>query len=222
MMTIVEKAQKWVRQSSGETRPTTGKVREISASLYKELADTSIDHVFHLCEQLLDERSWALNIIAYDWAYRVRSQYNDSTFSVFEHWLKHYVRDWDDCDDFCTHALGVLISQKNELFKEVMKWTEHPDFWVRRGAAVSLIYSIRKGTYDGLHPLLISDALLNDDHYLVLKGYGWMLKVLSQKEPDKVYRYLLEHKADMPRLSFRYAMEKMGKDMKDTLMDKRS
>lgn len=220
MDNIVEEAQKRVDQNGTNRRATTGKVRAISASLYKELEDTSIEHVFGLCEQLLNERSWALNIIAYDWAYRVRGQYNETTFAVFEHWLKDYVRDWDDCDDFCTHALGMLVSQRNDLFDRVLKWTEHPDFWVRRGAAVSLIYSIRKDRYDGLRPLLVADALLNDEHYLVLKGYGWMLKVLSQKEPDTVYRYLLDNKDEMPRLSFRYALEKMDKEMKDRLMER--
>lgn len=28
-----------------------------------------------------------------------------------------------------------------------------------------------------------------DEHDLVRKGYGWMLKSLSTKEPDKVYIY---------------------------------
>lgn len=219
-MNIVEKAQWKIKKTSERSRLTTGKVRAISSALYKELEDKSLDHVFHLCEQLLNERSWALNIIAYDWAYRVRNQYNESTFEVFERWLKEYVSDWDDCDDFCTHALGELISQRNELFEHVMEWTEHPDFWVRRGAAVSLIYSIRKNKYQGIEPFVISDALLKDDHYLVLKGYGWMLKVLSQREPEAVYQYLLDKKENMPRISFRYALEKMSKEMKESLMSK--
>ena len=28
----------------------------------------------------------------YDWAYKVRKQYNENTFSVFESWLIKYVR----------------------------------------------------------------------------------------------------------------------------------
>lgn len=218
MYNVVEDANKRVNELRESSKRTTGNVRAVSASLYRKLEDKSIDHVFALCEQLLEERSWALWIIAYDWAYRVRSQYNDKTFAVFDSWVKNYVRNWDDCDDFCTHALGELIRQNNALFSEVIKWTEHPDFWVRRAAAVSLIYPIKKGNYDGIDPFLISDALLTDDHYLVLKGYGWMLKVLSQKEPQSVYAYLLNKKDIMPRLAFRYAMEKLGKEMKVNLM----
>lgn len=218
MFNVVDESKNRINILKEESKLTTGRVRSISSSLYKSIEDKNINEVFQLCEHLLDERSWALGVIAYDWAFRVRKQYNEKTFLVFENWLKTYVTDWGDCDDFCTHAIGELIVQNNELFNDVIKWTEHPDFWVRRAAAVSLVYPIRKNKYEGLNPLLISDALLNDNHHLVLKGYGWMLKVLSQREPDVVYDYLSKKKDIMPRVSFRYAIEKLSKEMKENLM----
>jgi 3-methyladenine DNA glycosylase AlkD len=61
-------------------------------------------------------------------------------------------------------------------------------------------------------------GILNE-HYLVLKGYGWMLKVLSQAEPESVFDYLAKRKKAMPRISFRYAIEKYGKELKARLME---
>lgn len=219
MFNVVEEAQKRIDKIKEESRLTTGAVRSVSSSLFRELNDQSIESIFSLCEQLLNERSWSLSIIAYDWAYRVRNQYNESTFDIFEQWLKNYVTDWDDCDDFCTHAFGELISQRNDLFDRVLTWVDHPGFWVRRAAAVVLIYPIKKNKYDNINPFQISDALLLDEHYLVLKGYGWMLKVLSQREPEMVFQYLLDKREVMPRISFRYALEKMNKEMKSRLMN---
>lgn len=219
MINIVEEAQKKIDKIKEESRLTTGAVRSVSSTLFRELNDQSIESIFNYCEQLLNERSWSLSIIAYDWAYRVRNQYNETTFDIFELWLKNYVTGWGDCDDFCTHAFGELISQRNELIDRVVLWTDHPDFWVRRAAAVVLIYPIKKNKYDDINPFQISDALLQDEHYLVLKGYGWMLKVLSQREPNQVFQYLLDKKETMPRTSFRYAMEKMSKEMKSRLMN---
>ncbi len=219
MINIVEEAQKKIDKIKEESRLTTGAVRSVSSTLFRELNDQSIESIFNYCEQLLNERSWSLSIIAYDWANRVRNQYNETTFDIFELWLKNYVTGWGDCDDFCTHAFGELISQRNELIDRVVLWTDHPEFWVRRAAAVVLIYPIKKNKYDDINPFQISDALLQDEHYLVLKGYGWMLKVLSQKEPNQVFQYLLDKKETMPRTSFRYAMEKMSKEMKSRLMN---
>lgn len=162
-----------------------------------------------------------MGVIAYDFAYRVRNQYDDNTFSIFESWLSEYVRGWGDCDDFCTHAFGTLLIQKPELFFKIILWTNREEFWMRRAAAVILIPSINQNKYNKLEPFLVSERLMKDDNDLVRKGYGWMLKVLSLKEPEQVYKYLMNNRDVMPRVSFRYAMEKMSKDKKEKLMNLR-
>jgi len=218
MHDIVIQAKNRLGSLSRVNGMTTGEVRKISSELYKTIEDKSIDIVLMLCEHLLNERKWALGIIAYDWAYRVRKQYTDNTFHIFERWLKEYIIGWSDCDDFCTHAFGELLSHKNELFTFILKWTEDPNYCVRRAAAVVLIYPIKVNKYENINPYLISDSLMNDSHYLVLKGYGWMLKVLSQVERDNVINYLIKNKDNMPRVAFRYALEKLDNDTKSSLM----
>lgn len=219
MIDVVSQARSELAKVTTGRKPRTGAVRAVSAAMFRELRDKGIDNVLGACELLLNERQWALGIIAYDWAYRVRKQYNDKTFIVFERWLKEYITDWGDCDDFCTHAFGALLSQNNELFAHVKGWTEHPNFAVRRAAPVVLIYPIKQGKYQGFDPFIISDALMNDEHYLVLKGYGWMLKVLSEAEPKAVYEYVLRNKSTMPRVALRYAIEKMDKDLRSSLLN---
>ncbi len=59
---------------------------------------------------------------------------------------------------------------------------------------------------------------MNDQEDLVRKGYGWMLKVLSTKEPQLVYDYLVKYKDVMPRIAFRYALKKMDQERKIELM----
>jgi 3-methyladenine DNA glycosylase AlkD len=197
---------------------TTAQVRSISAQVFSMIEDPRIDLVLDLCEQLLDDRRWACGVVAYDWAFRMRRQYSERTFATFEGWLETYVRGWGDCDDFCTHAFGALLGRHGHLFDRILTWTEHPDFWVRRAAAVILIYPMRKGQLQGMGPFTVADRLMRDDHHLVLKGYGWMLKELSESRPDDVYQYLLAHKADMPRVAFRYALEKLDAARKTALM----
>ena len=202
---------------TNENHIRTPEIRAISARLFQSLQDKSIEEVFSLCGELL-EKSWPMEVIAYDWAYRMKKQYSIDTFDQFESWLIRYVRGWGDCDDFCTHAFGELLCQHPELIDRIIPWTSSEDFWMRRAAAVILILPIRRGTYKGINPFQISDILMEDEHDLVRKGYGWMLKVLSEKEPQKVYQYLLDNKAVMPRVSYRYAIEKMDKVMKEELM----
>ncbi|MEZ8709439.1 DNA alkylation repair protein, partial [Vibrio alginolyticus] len=95
---------------------------------------------------------------------------------------------------------------------------EHSNFAVRRAAAVILIYPINQNRYSALAPLCVEDLLLEDGHDLVQKGYGWMLKVLSKKEPQQVIGYLNAKHAAIPRVAFRYAIEKLDDKTKRELM----
>ena len=196
----------------------TGDIRKLSAKLFRQLEDKSIRNVFSICEEMLEQHTWALSVIAYDFAYRVKNQYNESTYDIFFRWLKAYVRGWGDCDDFCTHAFGELLRQDKALFAKVITWTEDNDFWVRRASAVIMIPAILRRDYEGIHPLEISDRLMIDEHDLVLKGYGWMLKALSQVDMCCVEEYLIKNHERMPRVAYRYALEKFDKDVRNRLM----
>ncbi|MFW6252877.1 MAG: DNA alkylation repair protein, partial [bacterium] len=171
-----------------------------------------------MCEQLLNSGNEALKTIAFDWAYRQRKHYSTETFWVFESWLFKYIHDWGDCDDYCTHAFGTLLLAYPELSHRALSWTGHERFSVRRAAAVVFILPIRRKQYDRELLFKVADTLLYDEHYLVLKGYGWMLKVFSEQEPAPVIAYLRQHRDDMPRVAFRYALEKLRKDTRAELM----
>nr|WP_258075283.1 DNA alkylation repair protein [Vibrio hyugaensis] len=215
-------ATRLTQQLSGigypEKRVRTSLVRTISANGFRSLESKVPDDVFDQCEILLSKRDWALSLIAFDWAFRLKKYYDKETYSRFESWLYQYITDWNDCDDFCTHALGALIAQDNSLFERTLKWTKSDNFAVRRAAAVSLIYPINKGMYGGTEPFKVANRLLEDEHDLVQKGYGWMLKVLAQKEPNSVIEYLKCNHSRMPRTAFRYAIEKLDKQTKQRLM----
>lgn len=75
-----------------------------------------------------------------------------------------------------------------------------------------------KNDYEGVEPLTISDRLLSDSNDLVLKGYGWMLKSLSQINPSCVKEYLIKNSKKMPRVAYRYALEKFDKETRNELM----
>ncbi len=197
---------------------TTKMIRQVSAQQFKQLPSHSIEEVLTWCDQLLQQHKWAHKVIAFDWAYRVRKQYDVQTFDVFESWLTNYVTDWHDCDDFCTHAFGELILQYPSLFEQVKKWTTHEHFAIRRAAVVVLIIPIKQQKIIPSNPLVIADLLMFDDHYLVQKGYGWMLKIVSQSQSELVIDYLRKHQLTMPRIAFRYACEKLDRAIKQELM----
>lgn len=210
MNEIIITAKKEIRNCKN-----TGDIRKMSARLFQLVKDNTIDNIFSICGEFLEEH---MLCIAFDFAYRMRNQYDEYTFALFEKWLEKYVRGWGDCDDFCVHAFGELICQRSELVSNIIAWTQREEFWMRRASAVVLLVSIKHDKYKDINPLQISDLLMKDEHYLVQKGYGWLLKELSIKEPKLVFEYLLKNKTMMPRLSYRYSLQKMDSDKKKILL----
>ena len=64
----------------------------------------------------------------------------------------------------------------------------------------------------------VCTKLFGDQEPLVHKGYGWLLKELSQFHEKKIFTFLTIHKKHMPRIALRYAIEKMQKDKRQAIL----
>ena len=204
--------------SSG--RLATPVVRDISKTHFRQIKHLDKDAVFELCEALLELGRWPEQTIAFDWAFRQRRQYEVEDFATFERWLRDYVNGWGSCDDFCTHAFGSLLLQYPDLMPNVMAWTESDNRWLRRAAAVALLYSIRRDE-NVVAAFRVADRLLLDEDDMVQKGYGWLLKEIGKRvDAQRVFDYVMAHKAEMPRTALRYAIEKLPPEMRERAMEK--
>jgi 3-methyladenine DNA glycosylase AlkD len=195
----------------------TAVIRKISQKFYQRVKEKPKEEIFSLCNELLDTGSSEERVMAFDWAFRLKSQFEPSDFTILESWLHTYVEDWGACDDLCTHALGAFLYRYPSYIHNLEEWTRSTNRWVRRAAAVSLIYAVRRGKYLE-KAFTIADLLLEDTDDMVQKGYGWMLKVATRHIPDEVFAYVLNHKKIMPRMSLRYAIEKLPPDKKKEAM----
>ena len=197
----------------------TSVLRKTARQHFQQIKLLSIEQIFDLCECLLESGDWRERAVAFQWAFRVRKHYRTNDFGRFEGWLNNYVDGWGSCDNFCTHAFGHLIYAFPEHIPAVKAWIPSENRWFRRGAAVVMIYGIRRG--QGFEAAFeIADQLLMDADDLVQKGYGWMLKEISKQEPGQVFDFVMQRKAVMPRTSLRYAIEKLSPDLRRQAMEK--
>lgn len=198
----------------------TPKIHKIAGEHYKLIKSKSIDDRLELSGHLLATRVYEHKIVAFRWAHLARKEYEGKHLAVFRKWLDEYVDDWIDCDDLCIHVIGEYFLRYPETANEVLGWTTSANFWVRRGAAVSLVLPVRKGEHMAL-VLRVADLLLNDEEDLVRKGYGWLLKVASIRYPEEVFSYVMDRRERMPRVALRYAIEKLPKQLQRQAMDKK-
>jgi len=194
-------------------------VSSICKEYLKLVKADSKEEIFGLCEELFQTGYFEESIIACNWAESQSKYFTPGDFELFKRWIDTYVSNWATCDVFCNHTMGNFIEMYPSFLAQLKRFTKSPNRWMRRAAAVSLIVPARKGLF--LQDILeIADSLLHDRDDLVQKGYGWMLKVASQKHQQVILNFVVARRATMPRTALRYAIEKMPKDLKMIAMEK--
>ena len=197
----------------------TAKVSQIVKAYKKQVLALDKGEVFALCEELWQSGYLEEFFIACEFSYAMRHQFEPADFMILQKWVNSHVSNWASCDTLCNHTIGAFLEMYPSYLKNLKTWAKSANRWVKRASAVSLIVPARQGKF--LETVFaIADILLEDEDDLVQKGYGWMLKVASQKQQKAVFDYVMKNKAKMPRTALRYAIEKMPKDLKVKVMER--
>ncbi len=192
-------------------------VQQISKTRFREIKSAPKSEIFSLCETLFKSGKFEEGIIACNWSYGMKKQFAPDDSQLFERWIEQYITNWATCDTFCNHTMGAFLEKYPGFLPELKRFALSGNRWMRRAASVSLIVPARKGMF--LQEIFeIADLVLEDDDDLVRKGYGWLLKVASAKRLQEVFNFVMERRARMPRVSLRYAIEKMPPEMKSEAM----
>jgi len=192
-------------------------VQKISKDFYSLIQTEPKEKIFAYCEQLWKSGVMEEAIVACNWSYALRKKFMPDDMLLFEQWINQYVSNWATCDTFCNHTMGAFFEKYPEQVTILKTFATSPNRWMKRAAAVSLIVPARKGLF-GQEIFELSTLLLLDTDDMVQKGYGWLLKVYSQKHETEVFTFVMNHKAYMPRTALRYAIEKMPESLRKQAM----
>jgi len=130
---------------------------------------------------------------------KVRNQLYKIYVSSFK-----YVNNWDLVDVTCPHVIGKHLMNKERSI--LYSWAKSNDLWTKRIAIVSTHWFIRKNDLDDTFK--IAEILLNDEHDLIHKAVGWMLREAGKRDLEKEEIFLKKHYKSMPRTMLRYSIEK--------------
>lgn len=115
------------------------------------------------------------------------------------------INNWDLVDTITPQALGPYILAHDR--RQLTKLAQSQNLWDRRIAIMSTFPAIRRGDYTDTFRL--ATKLLNDDHDLIHKSVGWMLREVGNRHRPRLLTFLRQHVAHMPRTMLRYAIEKL-------------
>ncbi len=129
---------------------------------------------------------------------------------IFEFYLKntHNINNWDLVDLSAPNIVGDFSSvDGSEIIRFLAK---SKNMWERRIAIVSTHAFIKKRIFG--ETLAISKTLLNDEHDLIHKAVGWMLREVGKRNKEVLKIFLKERYKEMPRTMLRYSIEKFPEE----------
>jgi 3-methyladenine DNA glycosylase AlkD len=203
-------------------------VVEIATDYFRERRDTPAATRLLLAEEVLARASYHEEVLlGFAVLHKVaRSGLGGELLDRCEHWLETYVSNWAQCDDMCLKLLYPFFVGHLELIPRTRDWVASSSPWARRAANVAVVKFVRRKVGRTVFELPLSHVfdncvrLMHDDDAYVQKGSGWLLKVTAEAHPDEVAEFLRTWHTDMPRDTFRYAVEKMDPRLRRSLMER--
>lgn len=126
---------------------------------------------------------------------------------IFRLYLRHRdrVNNWDLVDGSAEYIVGPqLVEGDRSLLRRLARSRV---VWDRRIAVLATFHFIRLRRYG--ETLALARLLLTDEHDLMHKAVGWMLREVGKRDPATLERFLRAHAHRMPRTMLRYAIERL-------------
>jgi 3-methyladenine DNA glycosylase AlkD len=181
-------------------------------ALAKEFIDMPVGEIEELMESEIHEaRAGAMSIMGKSAASKKSPE--GRLKELYGLYLRRHdrVNSWDLVDLAAYHVVGRYLADKPR--KPLYKLAKSKKWYERRTAIVATAHFIRNGEVEDT--FAIAEMLLGDEHDLVHKGAGWMLRYGGDVDRKRLLAFLDQHAAHMPRMMLRYAIEKLDKKQRE-------
>jgi 3-methyladenine DNA glycosylase AlkD len=185
-------------------------------SIAKEFMDMPLNEVEKLLDHPAHEaRVGAVSIM--DFQARNKKTSNERRKELFDLYIKKHdrINTWDLVDRSAIWVVGSYLFDKPR--KVLYKLAKSKMMAERRTAIVTTLFFIGRNDLDDAFKL--AEIMLYDKEDLIHKANGWALRFAGDKDKKKLLKFLDKYAATMPRVTLRYAIEKMDKKTKEHYMN---
>lgn len=146
-----------------------------------------------------------------------RKDFVPSMLPRAKQWLAKHCTDWASTDTLCGEVIGPLLVAYPALVSELRPWRASRHLYVRRASAVALIAAVRRGeALDDAYDAAL--ALGGEDHHLLQKAAGWVLREAGKADMRRLEKFLRRHGPRLSRTTVSYAVERFDPATRKALL----
>ena len=137
-----------------------------------------------------EERLAALVILVRRFAHADEQEWR----RIYDLYLRNtaHVNSWDLVDASAPHIVGIHLLDRGRSERRVLdRLASSPLVWERRISVMATFAFVRTGKYDDT--LRLAGVLLNDEHHLIQKAVGWMLRAVGKRDEPLLVGFLQRH-----------------------------
>ncbi len=169
-----------------------------------------------LASKIHEERLIALLILVDQY----RQSSDQDKQAIFHFYLSktQYINNWDLVDLSADKIVGEYLYTTSPVI--LKKLAQSKNLWERRIAMIATFAFIKKGEY--AITFTIAKILLHDNHDLIHKACGWMLREVGKRVSKKqLIIFLNQYSKTMPRTMLRYAIEHFSDKERQKFLNKK-
>jgi len=189
----------------GVTVPT---LRIIVKKYYKDISLKDVQKLLN--SKIHEYRLTALLILV--------EKYKEDKELVYNTYIKNFrnINNWDLVDLTAPKIMGDFLKDKNRDILYSLATSNN--LWEKRISIVATFAFIKDNDFKDT--LKISEILLKNEHDLIHKAVGWMLREVGKRNKDLEKEFLDKYYRIMPRTMLRYSIEKFDPKEKEFYMKK--
>jgi 3-methyladenine DNA glycosylase AlkD len=187
------------------------------AKVYKDILLPEIEVL--LASKIHEERFVVLEILVMQFEKAFKEGNLKDQKRIVDFYLAHTdrINNWDLVDTSASYILGAYLYDKDK--KILNKLAKSKLLWERRIAVVATHYFIRQGRFD--ETLALALLLRTDEHDLMHKAVGWMLREVGKRDEKMLCDFLDQYAHTLPRTTLRYAIERLSTLQKEKYMKRK-
>jgi len=177
-------------------------IRKIAKKYFNLISLNMAEELLH--SKIHEERLCALLILIE----KFRKSDEKVKERIYKLYLKNtkHINNWDLVDLSAQHIVGEFLFDKPKTI--LYKLAKSKNLWERRISMLATFNYIYKNQCK--ETLKISEILLKDEHDLIHKSVGWMLREAGKHCSQEILEdFLKKHYKQMPRTMLRYAIERL-------------